>query len=68
MVGSAGLAASQAAMEMMDKVSAQTTMMNAAASTQKMQTDTMNSIANGRVDSATKASNAATQSSKSINY
>jgi hypothetical protein len=66
--GGAGLAASQSAMQMMDQVSAQTTTMNAAAQSQKMMTDTINSIANGRVDSASKANNAATQSGKAINY
>ena len=67
-LGGAGLAASQSALQMLDQTSAQTTMMNATAQAQKMQTDTVNSIMNGYVDSANKANNAATQSGKAINY
>ncbi|MBF8999081.1 MULTISPECIES: ATP-dependent helicase HrpA [Vibrio] len=67
-LGGAGLAASQSALTMLDQTSAQTTMMNATAQAQKMQTDTVNSIMNGYVDSANKANNAATQSGKAINY
>ncbi|MCA2016944.1 hypothetical protein LDJ79_12535 [Vibrio tritonius] len=67
-MGGAGLAASQSALAMLDQTSAQTTMMNAAAQSQKMQADTVNSIMNGYVDSANKANNAATQSGKAINY
>ncbi|MGR2741029.1 hypothetical protein ACUY1T_21485 [Billgrantia sp. Q4P2] len=66
--GGAGLAASQQALQMMDQTSAETTMMNAQAQSQKMKADTVNSIANGYVDSASKANNAATQSGKAINY
>jgi hypothetical protein len=67
-IGGAGLAASEASLKMLDQTSAQTTMMNAAAQSQKMKADTVNSIMNGYVDSANKANNAATQSGKAINY
>ncbi len=67
-VGGEGLAASMAAMEKMDKMSAQTTMMNAEFQSQKMMTDTVNAIANGQADSANKAINAATQTGKAIQY
>lgn len=67
-MGGASLGASQQAMEMLDKTAAKTTMMNATAQAQKMQTDTTNSIMNGYVDSGNKANNAATQSGKAINY
>ena len=67
-VGGEGLAASMAAMEKMDQMSAQTTAMNAEFQSQKMMTDTVNAIANGQVDSANKAINAATQSGKAIQY
>ncbi len=67
-LGGAGLAASQQALQMLDQTSAQTTMMNAQAQSQKMQADTVSSIMNSYVDSANKANNAATQSGKAINY
>jgi hypothetical protein len=67
-IGGEGLAASMAAMEKMDQTAAMTTAMNAEFQTQKMMTDTLNAIANGQVDSANKAVNAATQSGKSIQY
>ena len=67
-VGGEALAASMAAMEKMDQTAAMTTMMNAEFQSQKMVTDTVNAIANGQVDSANKAINAATQSGKSIQY
>ena len=67
-IGGAGLQASKDALALMDQTSAQTTRMNAAAQSEKMKTDTVNSIMNGYVDSANKANNAATQSSKAINY
>ncbi len=67
-IGGEGLAASIEAMKKMDQMSAMTTKMNADFQAQKMQTDTMNAIANGQVDSANKAVNAATQSGKAIQY
>ncbi|MFP8968061.1 hypothetical protein ACKC9G_15880 [Pokkaliibacter sp. CJK22405] len=71
-IGSLGssksLEASQDAMQQMDEASATATKMNAQFQSQKMITDTVNSIANGMVDSASKANNAATQSGKAINY
>lgn len=67
-IGGAGLQASQDALQMLDKTSAETTKMNAEAQSKKMKTDTINSIMNGYVDSANKANNAATQSGKAINY
>ncbi|PPC77028.1 ATP-dependent helicase HrpA [Pokkaliibacter plantistimulans] len=67
-IGGAGLQASQDALKQLDQTSAETTKMNAAAQSQKMKTDTINSIMNGYVDSANKANNAATQSGKAINY
>ncbi|MCE8032135.1 ATP-dependent helicase HrpA [Billgrantia tianxiuensis] len=68
MGGGAALEASKAAMGMLDQTAAQTTLMNAKASSEKMVTDTINGIADGYVDSATKASNAATSSAKSISF
>jgi hypothetical protein len=41
---------------------------NLAFQTSKLQTDTANAIANGEVDTANKALNAATQSGKAIQY
>ncbi|PXF32320.1 ATP-dependent helicase HrpA [Pokkaliibacter plantistimulans] len=67
-LGGQGLQASQDALQLLDKTSAETTKMNAAAQSDKMKTDTVNSIMNGYVDSANKANNAATQSGKAINY
>lgn len=67
-MGGEALQASQESLQMLDQVSAQTTRMNAQAQAQKLQTDTINSIMNGYVDSANKANNAATQSGKAINY
>ncbi|WP_219703115.1 hypothetical protein [Marinomonas lutimaris] len=67
-IGGSGLQASQDALQMLDKTSAETTKMNAQAQSDKMKTDTVNSIMNGYVDSANKANNAATQSGKAINY
>ena len=67
-IGGAGLQASQDALQMLDKTSAETTKMNAEAQSKKMKTDTINSIMNGYVDSANKANNAATQSGNAINY
>jgi hypothetical protein len=67
-MGGSGLKASQDALQLLDKTSAETTKMNAQAQSDKMKTDTVNSIMNGYVDSANKANNAATQSGKAINY
>lgn len=67
-MGGSGLQASQDALQLLDKTSAETTKMNAQAQSDKMKTDTVNSIMNGYVDSANKANNAATQSGKAINY
>ena len=67
-IGGESLAASMAAMEQMDQTAAMTTQMNAEFQSQKMVTDTVNAIANGQVDSANKAINAATQSGKAIQY
>ncbi|SHO56778.1 hypothetical protein [Vibrio quintilis] len=67
-LGGAGLAASESALRILDETSAQTTMMNATAQADKMNTDTINSIMSGYTDSANKANNAATQSGKAINY
>ncbi|MCV4282468.1 ATP-dependent helicase HrpA [Pseudomonas capsici] len=68
MAGTASLGASMSAMTMMDQTAAATTMMNAQAQSNKMQTDTINGIASAYQDSATKAQNAAQQTGKAINY
>ncbi|MFJ4143899.1 ATP-dependent helicase HrpA [Pseudomonas sp. NPDC089734] len=68
MAGTASLGASMSAMTMMDQTAAATTMMNAEAQSNKMQTDTINGIASAYQDSATKAQNAAQQTGKAINY
>ncbi|MHA6494956.1 ATP-dependent helicase HrpA [Pseudomonas borbori] len=62
------MAASTAAMAQMDATSAATTTMNAQFQSQKMITDTMNSIMQGAVDSGNKALNAASESGKAIRY
>lgn len=67
-VGGAGLQASIDAMKQLDSTAAATTKLNAQAQSDKMKTDTINGIMNGYVDSASKATNAATTASKSINY
>ncbi|AHF67035.1 MULTISPECIES: hypothetical protein [Pseudomonas] len=68
MAGTASLGASMSAMTLMDSTAAATTMMNAEAQSNKMQTDTINGIASAYQDSATKAQNAAQQTGKAINY
>ena len=62
------LDASMEAMKLLQETSAETMTMNANFQAEKMMTDTMNAMANGQVDSANKAINAATQSGKAIQY
>ncbi|MFT0182975.1 MULTISPECIES: ATP-dependent helicase HrpA [unclassified Pseudomonas] len=64
----ASLGASMAAMQQLDATSAATTAMNAKAQSTKMVTDTVNSISQGAVDSATKATSGMTEAAKSIRY
>lgn len=66
--GGAALQASQQAMQIMDKTAAETTLMNAKAQSDKMKTDTINNIMNGYMDSANKATNAATKGGQGIQY
>lgn len=66
--GSQSVQASYDAMQKMDRTMAQTTTIKAEADSMKLINDTMNSIIDGAMDSATKSGNAATKTAKSIQY
>lgn len=66
--GDSDLQAEQDSMKKLQDTSAQMTQLQTDAQTQKMKTDTMNSISNGIADTGTKAISAIAQTSKSISY
>ncbi|SCW62680.1 hypothetical protein SAMN03159488_02499 [Pseudomonas sp. NFIX10] len=66
--GGASLAASMAAMQQMDQTAAAMTTLKSQFDQQKLVADTMNAIAAGSMDSATKAITAMGEASKNIHY
>ncbi len=67
-MGGASLAASMAMMQMQDQMSAATTVMQGMANMRKQMTDAVNSISQGQMDSASKATNAGHKAANEIQF